>query len=232
MSEPMIPTVCIHGALRSRLGMLPAAWYFARHGLRARTFGYRTRAGTIAAHARELDARLRRWLVPDPPAVLGFFTHSMGGLVARAWLQRFFRPQPADPSSPWSATEVRLVMLSPPNRGSQLARSFHPNPAFRWLYGDAATLLAAPIEAIARELGDIPPKVRVLILAGGTSGRGYNRRIDGDDDGVVALADMGLAGIEPQVVTGVHSWLQWRPELLRRAARFLRTGEDAADRRT
>jgi hypothetical protein len=55
---------------------------------------------------------------------------------------------------------------------------------------------------------------------------GYNRFISsGDDDGVVGVAEMGLPGLEPTVVGGLHAFMQWRPKVLEQAAAFLR--EDA-----
>ena len=212
MSES-IPVVCVHGALRSRVGMWPTAWYLRRLGLDARAFGYPTRRGSLPSRAAHLDAFLHAWPRSTSP-VLGFVTHSMGGLVVRAWL----RSATLDPSQ-----TQRVVMLSPPNQGSQLARLNARNPWFRLAYGDAADELASDV---AQQLGPAPASADVLVLAGGNGARGFNRRIDGDDDGVVAVSEMGMPGVEPTFVGGVHSVLQWTPALLRRAAAFIRTGVD------
>jgi hypothetical protein len=65
-----------------------------------------------------------------------------------------------------------------------------------------------------------------LILIGGTGdGRGYNPMIAGDDDGVVASAETALPGLEPEFVGGLHSTLQWRADVLARAAAFLSADE-------
>jgi hypothetical protein len=63
----------------------------------------------------------------------------------------------------------------------------------------------------------------VLVLAGGrrTGDIGYTRRISGNNDGLVGLAETALPGVEPVLVGGVHSTLQWRPAVLRRAADFI-----------
>jgi hypothetical protein len=66
----------------------------------------------------------------------------------------------------------------------------------------------------------------VLVLAGGRGDpRGYNPLLSGDDDGVVAVDEMRLPGVEPTVVGGIHGLLQWRPSVLERAAAFLLRGE-------
>ena len=209
--------VVLHGALRSRIGLMPTAWMLNRSGLCARTFGYPTRSGSLADHAAALARFVGAWLASDAPVpTLGFLTHSMGGLVVRAYLARS--------ESHHHARSFRVVMLSPPNQGSTLARSWAENRLFRWLYGQSVDALAGPALAL-------PPvdfgRTRVLVLAGGTpDGRGYTSRIPGNDDGVVGLCDMGLPGCEPAVVGGLHAWLQWRPAVLQRAAHFLETGQD------
>ncbi len=209
-----MPVVCIHGALRSRLGMWPTAAYLRRQGFDAKTFGYPTRTGQLLDHARRLDAFLQAWR-PEGLSELGFLTHSMGGLVVRAWL-----------AIHGGALDVRVAMLSPPNQGSALARRNANNPLFHLLYGDAAAALSAPTPP---DLPPTPPGVRVLVLAGGKGDpSGYNPLLEGDDDGVVAVAEMGLPDVEPTFVGGVHGALQWRPSVVDRAASFLRGEPEAS----
>lgn len=214
MSDPVpvvVPVVLLHGALRSAIGMRPTARFLARHGFEPRTFNYATRRASLEQHAEQLEAEIRLWLAGREPQVLGLLTHSMGGLVARALLAR--------PSLHELAPRQRLVMLAPPNQGATLAvlhRDFGP---FRWLYGQAAAELQPRRVA---ELAAPPSSCATLILVGGTGdGRGYNPRIQGDDDGVVASNETMLPGLAPEFVGGVHSTLQWRSDVLTRAAAFL-----------
>ncbi|NVB41480.1 hypothetical protein G6O69_26820 [Pseudenhygromyxa sp. WMMC2535] len=213
MAEPT-PVLLLHGALRSSLGMKPTARFLNQRGFEARALGYPTRRDDLDGHAARLEATLHTWLAGRELEILGLLTHSMGGLVARALLAREGVRR--------LAARQRLVMLAPPNRGSTLAvqnRDFVP---FQWLYGRAAGELQP---ARAEALDPPPPSCETLILIGGTGdGRGYNPRISGDDDGVVASAETGLPGLEPEFVGGLHSTLQWRPAVLERAASFLAAG--------
>jgi pimeloyl-ACP methyl ester carboxylesterase len=207
-----IPVVLLHGALRSSIGMRPTASALVRRGLDARAFDYPTRRHDLDTHAERLERQIRSWLGDRSVPTLGLLTHSMGGLVARALLAR--------PSLHELAPQQRLVMLAPPNRGAHLAARNRDLPPFRWLYGRAADELQP--ERVDR-LPPPPSSCATLILIGGTGdGRGYNPRIPGDDDGVVASAETSLPGIEPVFVGGVHSTLQWRDDVLDRAASFLR----------
>ncbi len=212
-----IPVVLLHGALRSSVGMRRTARVLERAGLRARAFGYATRRDDLEGHALQIEAEVSDWvagLAGAPFPVLGLLSHSMGGLVARALLAR--------PGILEIAPRQRLVMLAPPNQGAVLAEQNRDFPPFRWLYGQAAGELQPPRVA---DLPPPPPSCETLILVGGTGDeRGYNPRIEGDNDGVVATRSALLPGLEPEFVGGVHSTLQWRRDVLERAARFLNTG--------
>ncbi len=207
MSEGL-PVVLLHGALRSSVGLQPTAAYLRKRGLRARAFDYPTRRGTLEDHAAALDAFVRAWLGDAPPPAIGFLTHSMGALVVRAYLGGAHELGPCQ----------RVVMLSPPNQGSLLADKNRGRRLFRWLYGDAADELVP--DRVGR-LPALPRSADVLVLAGGRGDpRGWNPLLPGDDDGVVAVGEMGLPGVDPQLVGGVHALLQWRRAVLDRAVAF------------
>ncbi len=205
-----VPVVLVHGALRTRLGLWPTARMLSRHGLSPHLFGYTTRRASLEEHAAKLAEFLAARGLAGAKTV-GFVTHSMGGLVVRATLR-----------ASHLSGQVRVVMMSPPNQGAQLAARNASNPAFRWLYGRAADELQP--RAVAN-LGPLPPRVEALVLAGGRGHpRGFNPAIAGDDDGVVAVDEMALPGAAFEHVGGTHPWLQWRPTLVRRAAHFILTG--------
>ncbi len=206
-----VPVVVIHGALRSQAGLWPIVWFLRRQGFAARAFGYATRRESLAQHGERLEAFLAGWL-ERPVPTLGILTNSMGGLVARAYLAR------AGAQS--QSQRQRVVMLAPPNRGAALAASMRGFRPFHWLYGAAAEELQPERAA---HLGSPPASAELLILAGGKhdSEVGYTRRIPGNNDGLVGVAETALPGVAPEFVGGLHSTMQWRPAVLRRAAAFL-----------
>lgn len=208
--------VVIHGALRSRVGLWPSVMYLRGRGFDARAFGYNTRNATLAEHGAALAEFIEAWRGERPLEPLGILTHSMGGLVARAYLAR--------PEARAQSEHQRLVMLAPPNQGSHLAAHFRDLKAFRWLYGAASEELQP---ARVAELPPPPPSTAVLVLAGGRlrGEAGYLKLIPGNNDGVVGFSETVLPGIEPLLIGGSHTLLQYRPAVLERAARFLR-GED------
>ncbi len=210
-----LPVVLVHGALRSRWGLVPTAAWLARYGIDARPFGYPTRHGSIHDHAKRLARFLDEAVGDVRPPVLGFVTHSMGGIVVRAYLARY---------GDRHAAAQRVVMLSPPNRGAILAERNHDDRLARLAYGDALDELRPHV---VTALPPPPASASVLVLAGGRGDeRGYNPKIPGDDDGVVGVEEMALPGTSPRFVGGIHALLQWRPSVLARAARFLTSGDE------
>ncbi|MEL6348472.1 MAG: hypothetical protein AAFV53_35525, partial [Myxococcota bacterium] len=215
MADDRMPVVLIHGALRSRVGLVPTMAYLSQRGFDARPFGYNTRSESLNAHGERLEAFIIKWLgTAQPTPILGILTHSMGGLVARSYLAR--------PSVAEHSTRQRLAMMAPPNQGAQLARKNKDWALFHWAYGKAADELH-PDRVAALPL---PPKsCEVLVMAGGTGKpTGINPSIDGDDDGLVAVSETRLPGVEPVFVGGIHSLMQWRPDVLDRAIQFFQAG--------
>jgi pimeloyl-ACP methyl ester carboxylesterase len=222
LSRPApIPVVVIHGALRSRVGLWPVVRYLRARGFQAAAFGYATRRDDLERHAERLEAFIAAWLGGQKVPTLGLLTHSMGGLVARAYLAR--------PGAAAQAERQRVAMLAPPNQGAVLAARLRPFPPFRWLYGAAAEVLQP--ERVAA-LPPPPGSAELLILAGGKreGERGYSRWIPGNNDGLVGVAETALPGVDPVLVGGAHSVLQWRPAVLARAAEFLAGAERSVER--
>lgn len=208
----------LHGLGESRQSMQPLVKHL-QAGLDATvmTFGYASPRAGLGAHAGSL-ARVLAGL----PQVTGvsFVGHSMGNLVVRRWLGM---------AKPNDTSRIRrMVMLGPPNQGSDLARLAAGNSLVASLAAGAGRELVLHWDTIARQLQT--PEFEYGIIAGGKGDdRGYTVLLEGDDDAVVRVAETRLDGADDFLVLPVrHSRMMRHPDVQAATLRFLREGRFAA----
>lgn len=207
--KPLV--VLLHGLARGHGSM-------AKLGRVLRAEGFETIARTYPSRRHSipyLADQVAAWLVEqagDRP--LSAVTHSMGGVIVRHL---------HDPRLRWQ----RIVMLAPPNRGSQLAAAMAGNPLFRWFYGPAGVELAhgadwpappAPFAVIAGTRG--------LAFGNPTSWTAGRRFPLGcKHDGTVAVDETQLAGMAAFAeVDATHTWIMNHPRVHQLVVQYLRTG--------
>lgn len=212
------PTVILlHGLGESRDSMRPLAAHL-RTELDAHviSFGYASVRADIDTHARALAAVVGG--LPEADS-LRFVGHSLGNLVVRRWL--------ALAAADDLARTRALVMLGPPNQGSDLARMI----ARVWPLADQA-------EGAARDLGLdwqrvaptlAQPNCPCGIVAGGRGDDlGYSSLLPGDDDAVVRVEETRLSGASDFLLLPVHHAAMMRHEAVQRATvEFLERGRFA-----
>jgi hypothetical protein len=143
---------------------------------------------------------------------LDFVTHSMGGIVLRAWL-RDNRP----------ANLGRVVMLAPPNQGSEVVDAFDGRGIFG-VMGPAAKELGTGPDSLPRKLG--PANFSLGIIAGDkSSSRMFASELKGPNDGTVTVASTKLQGMKDHITLHVgHTFMMNNPLVVAQALTFLRKG--------
>lgn len=210
--------VLVHGLGRTSWSMAPLAWAARRRGYTTRNWGYRSRGGTIADHGAALAAMLQK-LSETEPGAIHVVTHSLGGIVVRASLQH--------PSSDvWRGRLGRIVMLAPPNHGSELADLFAAWPVTRRVLGPSGVALGTRESSVPQALGALPAGVEVGVIAGDrTLDPILGRLVAGPHDGKVSVASTHVEGMtDHRVVHRGHTFLMLAPDVQTAVFAFLENG--------
>lgn len=202
--------VLLHGIVRTARSMSRLGRQLEEDGCTVVPFEYPSTRVGIEESAEYLDQVINGL---EGISEIHFVTHSMGGLVVRAWLK-----------SHHDCRVGRMVMLGVPNLGACMADRLKANLIYRVIYGPAGQQLGADPEGLIAALPT--PRFEFAVIAGvaGKPG-GYNPLVPGDDDGTVALESTRLPGATDFAsVKGLHSFLMLQPAVIDYTRRFLREG--------
>lgn len=204
--------ILLHG-----LGSGPAQ--LALLGWRLRFAGYRVVSPRYPSTREPIESlvgrldRLVRSLECGTGANLHFVTHSLGGIVVRAYLE--------ERDDPFTG---RVVMLAPPNRGSELVDAFRKSPLLTRVLGPVGARLGTDPESIPSRLP--PAHFDVGIITGTRSVNPVGSLlIPGSHDGSVSVERAKLEGAGAfKVIDGSHTFLMNRRDVARDVVRFLSVG--------
>lgn len=204
--------VLLHGLARGPASLALMGRALAAEGFRVVNVSYPSRRQTPEVLADRVGAAVDTC----GKARVHFVGHSMGGLLARLWLAQN-RP----------ARMGRMVMLAPPNQGSELVDRLSAYAPFRWINGPAGMSLGTGRDALPARLP--PPDYDVGVIAGTRSLNPlYSSMIEGPDDGKVSVARTKMEGMADHLTLPVtHTFLMLNPIVVTQTVTFLRDGRFA-----
>ncbi len=206
--------VLLHGLGRSPLAMARLAHDLRDDGYNVRNLAYPSQNADIRTLA---DATLAPVFAEAATSErIHIVTHSLGGILVRQYLHDHGTPESLG----------RVVMLAPPNAGSELVDHLRTWSLYRRLNGPAGLQLGTDDASVPRTLGTPPPGVEIGIIAGNVSlNPFFSALITGADDGKVSVDRTHLADESAHVTLPFsHTWLMWRRPVLAEVRAFLRTG--------
>jgi pimeloyl-ACP methyl ester carboxylesterase len=207
--------ILLHGLGRTSRSLIKLADALKNAGFNPVNLDYPSRKKTIEALALETVQHGLEKCTELQARTVHFVTHSMGGILVRYYLSRQ-RPENLG----------RVVMLSPPNRGSEAADHLQDSVLYRWLKGPAGQQLVTGPHGLPEQLG--PVTFPLGIITGNRHSffdAWLAEVIPGADDGKVAVERAKVEGMTDFLVLPYsHPFIMDAEEVIAQTLSFLRLG--------
>ena len=205
--------ILLHGLCHTSHSMAKMERALTNAGYKVQNVDYPSRTASIQQLADDAIGKAVGDCQRDGAAKIDFVTHSLGGILVRSFLARHSLPSLG-----------RVVMLAPPNQGSEVVDKLGWLFLFKWINGPAGSELGTGTNSTPNRLG--PANYPVGIIAGDRSINWINSLlIPGRDDGKVSVERTKLAGMSDHIVIHTaHPFIMKNREAIRQTIHFLRSG--------
>lgn len=203
--------VVLHGLGRDSDSMRKLGRRLEAGGYRVVRPDYPSTSASIEELVAGLDRALSQCCATAPR--IHFVTYSLGGILVRAYLSEH-KP----------AALGRVVMIAPPNGGSEWVDRLGNNGAFEKAYGPVGNALGTDRQSLPNRLG--PADFEFGVIAGTAAINPMGALlIPGDDDGTVSVENTKLPGMSDFIaVPHSHTFIMNAPDVATATLRFLATG--------
>ncbi len=184
-------------------------------GFKVRNVNYPSRSAPIEKLADDAIGKAVVDCQNDGATKIHFVTHSLGGILVRSYLLRH-----------QISNLGRVVMLAPPNQGSEIVDKIGGWSLFKFINGVAGNELGTDTNSVPNKLG--PANFPLGIIAGDRSINWINSwfLIPGRDDGKVSIERAKLQGMDDFIVVhATHPFIMRNKETIRQTIYFLRNGK-------
>lgn len=205
--------VLLHGLGRLSNSMSELQTKLAPAGYSVANILYPSRSYPIDVLATDAIGRGLAQCRSESVGEIHFITHSLGGILLRFYL----RDNIIDELG-------RVVMLGPPNQGSEIVDGLLPVPGFGFIGGPAGVALGTGEGSIIDSLG--PVEFDLGIIAGSTNINPFEFLfIAGPSDSIVSIESTKVRGMNAHKVLPVtHTFMMRNNEVIEQAIHYLKTG--------
>ncbi len=208
--------ILLHGLARTDRSMHRLEQALLDEGYRVDNLRYESTRYDIETLA---ETAIGPALAACPPGqTIHFVTHSLGGILVRQYLEKHRIENLG-----------RVVMLGPPNKGSEVVDRLAEYPGFHFMNGDAGLQLGTGATSIPNRLGRAD--FDLGIIAGTRSiNLLLSNMIPGTDDGKVSVENTRLEGMRDHLEMPVtHTFMMQNPRVIEQVIYYLRHGEFRRD---
>jgi len=204
--------ILLHGLARSDCSMSKMQKALQVEGYNVVNIGYPSRKYNIEKLAQESISSALEHCENSPG--INFVTHSLGGILVRQYL-----------SVNKIANLHHVVMLGPPNKGSEVVDSLGNVPGFKLLNGPAGLQLGTGAMSVPNRLG--PAEFSLGIIAGTkTINLILSAIIPNPNDGKVSVESTKLEGMDDHLAMPVtHPFMMRNDKVIQQVIYFLKNGK-------
>ncbi|MGH8557693.1 MAG: alpha/beta fold hydrolase [Methylococcales bacterium] len=205
--------ILLHGLGRSRFSMSRIARKLKSSGYSTLNIGYPSTRRSIEQLVKQTVANAVADCKDRNATEIHVVTHSLGGILIRSYLQNNSLPEGS-----------RIVMLSPPNQGSEVVDCLKKFRLFGWILGPSALQLGTDAQSLPNRLGRI--SYETGIIAGNVSSDPwFSKLIPGAHDGKVSVQRARLDEMTDFLVLPCgHTFIMQSPATIKQILNFLKHG--------
>lgn len=222
LSAVLVPTlayakpcvILLHGLARTSDSMQDIAHTLSMAGFVSENVDYDSRHATIEVLAEQAISEGLTRCASNATGDINFVTHSLGGILVRQYL---------------SGNEIdnlgRVVMLAPPNNGSEVVDNMLMMPGVEWYNGPSLEQLSVDEDSITKTLGKVDFDLGVIA---GTRTVNYilSQFLPNPDDGKVSVESTKIEGMCGFLaVPASHTFIMKDDVVIEQVQHYLESGE-------
>ncbi len=205
--------ILLHGLSRTDFSMLRLESALRREGYAVANVHYDSREHSIAILAERAVTTGLALCAEQGAERIHFATHSLGGILVRFYMRDHELPQLG-----------RVVMMAPPNQGTQIIDVFGDIPGFELFSGEPAQQLGTNADSVPQQLG--PVDFELGVIAGTRSLNPIlSMALPDRDDGKVTVENTKVEGMQDFIeLPFSHTFIMQRQESIDQVLHFLAHG--------